>query len=154
MKTMKKAMVTLALALPAAGIMITSCQTSGTNVEKAREKLQDAEEQVVVANQELIKSLNDSIQMFKQENGEIITSYEKSMTEIKTKMANNKEENQIILEKKLAMLEQNNEEMKIRLEEYREDGRENWVAFKNEFNHDMEELGTAFKDLTVNNVKK
>ena len=153
MKTMKKAMVTLALALPVTAIMITGCQSSDTNVEKAREKLKEAKEQVVVANQELIRSLNDSIQLFKRENEEIIISYEKSLTEIKTRLANEKEETQIILEKKLATLEQNSGEMKIRLQEYREDGRENWVSFKNEFNHDMEELGTAFKDLTVNNVK-
>jgi hypothetical protein len=153
MKTMKKAMVTLALALPVTAIMITGCQSSDTNVEKAREKLKEAKEQVVVANQELIRSLNDSIQLFKRENEEIIISYEKSLTEIKTRLANEKEETQIILEKKLATLEQNSGEMKIRLQEYGEDGRENWVSFKNEFNHDMEELGTAFKDLTVNNVK-
>ena len=27
------------------------------------------------------------------------------------------------------------------------------ISFKNEFNHDMDELGKAFKDLTVENIK-
>ena len=76
------------------------------------------------------------------------------MTEFKTILADKKEENQINLEKKLAMLEQKSGEMKIKLAEYKEDGTENWISFKNEFNHDMDELGTAFKDLTVNNVEK
>jgi len=44
--------------------------------------------------------------------------------------------------------------MKQKLGDHKEDGKENWNAFKKEFNHDMDELGNAFKDLTVNNVKK
>ena len=124
------------------------------NVEKAREKVQDAEEQVVVANQELNQTLNDSIQLFKKEYGEIIVSYEQSIAEFKAKIADEKEENRIGLEKKLAMLEQKSEDMKTKLEEYKEEGEDNWTSFKNEFNHDMEELGTAFKDLTKNNVDK
>ena len=43
--------------------------------------------------------------------------------------------------------------MKKRLEEYKDEGQEKWTSFKSEFNHDMDELGKAFKDLTVKNVK-
>ena len=42
--------------------------------------------------------------------------------------------------------------MKIKLEEYKEEGEENWTSFRNEFNHDMEELGKAFEELAMNNV--
>jgi len=51
------------------------------------------------------------------------------------------------------MLEQKSGEMKTKLEEYKEDGRENWISFKDEFNYDMEELGNALKDLKEDNVK-
>lgn len=43
--------------------------------------------------------------------------------------------------------------MKKKMDDYNMDGKENWEKFKTEFNHDMDELGQAFKDLTVNNVK-
>jgi uncharacterized protein YccT (UPF0319 family) len=153
MKRMYKSLFILALALPLAGFMITGCQQSDSKVEKARDKLQDAEEQVVVANQELNQTLNDSIQLFKKESGELIISYEKSIAELKTKLENEKEENKIIMEKKLALLEQKSEDLKIKLQEYEEEGTDKWTAFKNEFNHDLEQLGTALKDLTVDNVK-
>ena len=39
------------------------------------------------------------------------------------------------------------------MDEYKADGKENWEKFKAEFNHDMDGLGSAFKDLTVKNVK-
>ncbi|MEJ2596384.1 MAG: hypothetical protein P8100_14945 [bacterium] len=152
MKTKKKKFYILALALPMAGIMITGCQSTTTDTEKAREKLQNAEEEVVVANQELNQTLNDSIQLFKVENGEILVSYEESIAELKVKIAAAKEENRIGMEKKLAMLEQKSEDMKTKLEEYKQEGEDDWTSFKNEFIHDMEELGKAFKDLTKNNV--
>ena len=39
------------------------------------------------------------------------------------------------------------------MDDYKETGKENWLIFKMEFNRDMDELGQAFKDLTVKNVK-
>ena len=153
MKQMKKTLFILALTMPVAAVMIIGCQSSENKVDRARDNVQDAEEQVVVANQELNQALNDSIQLFKKESGEIIFSYEKSIAEIKAKLENEKGENIIALEKKLAVLEQKSVNLKMKLEEYKEEGRDNWDSFKSEFNHDMEELGEAFKDLTVNNVQ-
>ena len=43
--------------------------------------------------------------------------------------------------------------MKKRLEDYKADSKDKWESFKTEFNHDMDELGSAFKDLTVKNTK-
>lgn len=152
MKAIKRNFYTLALALPLAGIMITSCQSSTTDTEIAREKLQNAEEQVVEANLELNQTLNDSIQLFKTENGEIIVSYDQRIAELKTQLADVKEENRVNMEKQLAMLEQKSVDLKMKLKDYKEDGEENWKSFKNEFNHDMTELGKAFESITTNNV--
>lgn len=54
---------------------------------------------------------------------------------------------------KVAALEQKNIDMKKKMDDYKLDGKENWEQFKTEFNHDMDELGKAFDDLTVDNVK-
>ncbi len=43
--------------------------------------------------------------------------------------------------------------MKKKMENYKEEGKDKWEIFKAEFSHDMDELGKAFKDLTVKNVK-
>ena len=43
--------------------------------------------------------------------------------------------------------------MKKKLEDYQAEGKDSWETFKTEFSHDMDALGNAFKDLTVNNVK-
>jgi len=42
-------------------------------------------------------------------------------------------------------LETKNAEMKVKLREAKDKSKENWEEFKREFNHDMDELGTAIK---------
>ena len=34
-----------------------------------------------------------------------------------------------------------------------DDGKSDWQEFKREFNHDLEGIGSAFKDITVRNTK-
>jgi len=136
-----------------AGIMLNSCKSSSKKIESARDNLQDAKENVVEANKELNLALNDSIQQFKKESHEKISSYEKTIAEFKIKIANAKKENKAQYEKKLAWLEQKNSDMKKKLEDYKDEGQDKWTSFKNEFNHDMDELGEALKDLTVKNLK-
>ena len=50
-------------------------------------------------------------------------------------------------------LEEKNSAMKKRMNDYKDDSASNWQSFKNEFNHDMDALGNALKDLTENNKK-
>jgi hypothetical protein len=39
------------------------------------------------------------------------------------------------------------------MKEYKAEGKDKWDKFKEEFNHDMQELDQAFNDFGVNNVK-
>lgn len=150
---MKKTIFTITITIFAIGILLTGCQSSAEKVENARDNVQDAKDNVVVAQQELNQALNDSILQFKKESMENINAYEKSIAEFKTKIATEKKETRAIYEKKISELEQKNNQMKTKLEEYKDNGQEAWVSFKAEFNHDMNELGEAFKDLTVDNKK-
>jgi hypothetical protein len=43
--------------------------------------------------------------------------------------------------------------LKMKLEDYQLNGKEGWEKFKAEFNHDMDELGSALKNLTEDNTK-
>ena len=43
--------------------------------------------------------------------------------------------------------------LKKKLDDYKATGKEDWESFKKEFNHDMDELGKAFKNFSINNVK-
>lgn len=41
--------------------------------------------------------------------------------------------------------------MQKKMADYKADGKDSWAKFKEEFNHDMDELGKALKDFTIKN---
>ena len=82
---------------------------------------------------------------------EKISSYEKTIDELKAKIAQETKENIAKYEKKLAELEQKTSDMKKKLEEYKRGGKEKWDSYKFKFNHDINELEKALKNFTVKN---
>jgi len=56
--------------------------------------------------------------------------------------------------KRSKSFERKNEELRDRLETQEREGQEKWENFKKEFNHDIDELGQAIKDLFKDNVKE
>jgi DNA-directed RNA polymerase alpha subunit len=80
---------------------------------------------------------------------EKIHAYEKIIAEFKTRLANETKEDIAKYEKKLAELEQKAIDMKNKLVEYKEEGKDKWDSFKLKFNHDLDELGKALKNFTV-----
>jgi len=153
---MRKTIFTLAIAVGIAGATFTSCQSSASKVENAEDKLRDANNNAIEAKMNLDETKQDSIseyQKFKKESDAKIEANEKSIAEFKARIATEKMENKAKYEESLLKLEQKNSDMKKKLSDYKEDGQEKWSSFKNEFNHDMDELGKAFNGLTVKNTK-
>ena len=70
--------------------------------------------------------------------------------ELKVKMKKSGKTFDAMYEKNIIALEQKNKDLRAKISNY-ESNQSDWEAFKREFNHDMDELGQAIKDLTVNN---
>ena len=81
-----------------------------------------------------------------------IKENEVRIAELKVKMKKPGKILDPLYEKKIEMLEQKNIDLKAKMEAY-EKNQSDWESFKREFNHDMDELGSALKDLTVDNKK-
>lgn len=143
---MNKSFFILALTMLMAVTMLTSCQSKVKRVENAKDK-------VIEAKQELDQALEDSIQQFRKASEDKISKYEKNIADFRLKIANEKMENKSIYDKKLAELVKKNSDLKKKLADYKYDERTKWKIFKAEYNHDMDQLGKSFKDLTVKNVK-
>ena len=56
-------------------------------------------------------------------------------------------------DKKVSALEQKNNDLKKKIEASNNTQSSKWSSFKREFNHDMDELGHAIKDIGVDNKK-
>lgn len=152
---MKKTMLTLATAaLLMSGTIFTGCDSfmqkdsSEYSAEDAKENLNEAK---IEAKEEVDKVATDEEWMlFKSETEIKIKENEVRIAELKLKMQKPGETLDEMRAKKIESLEQKNRDMKLKMDNY-EKNNSDWETFKREFNHDMDEFGKAFKDLTVDN---
>jgi len=127
-----------------AGTMFVSCQSSAEKVDQAKENVVDAK-------QELNQAIKDSIVQFRKESAQQITAYEQSIADLKAKIATEKKDVKATYEKSLEELEQKNELLKTKLNDFKDEETDKWESFRDEFRKDMQDLGSAIKNFTVNN---
>lgn len=147
---MKKPIQTLAILVMLVAVAIFSgCESSEKKVDKAQDNVVAANEALDEANAEYLAD----IEAYRKEKANQIAANDSTILVLKTKIANEKKDVKADFEKKIAELEQKNRDLNAKMADYKDEGKERWESFKREFNHDMEELGKALKDLTVNNKK-
>ena len=136
---------------------LSSCQSSAQKaetadikVEDAKKDLKDAEKAAVAANQQAANA--EEWRVLKSETEIKIKNNETTIAELNAKMKASGKTLDAVYAKSIGALEQKNRDLKMRMDAY-EKGPSSWSSFKEEFNHDMDELGAALKDLTVNNKK-
>lgn len=139
----------LSAAIVFAGTVSTSCKPSASKTENAQQDLNEAKLELKQANEDYQIEIND----YRQETAEKISDNDRIIADFKVKIKHEKKDAKSAYEEKIAQLEQKNKELKQKMDDYRADGKEKWETFKTEFNHDMDELGRAFKDLTIKNTK-
>jgi len=92
------------------------------------------------------------IENYRLETAKRIAANEQAIAEFNAGIEHEKKAVRAEHKKKIAELEQKNREMKKKLADYKAEGKEKWEIFKAEFSHDMDNLGKAFKNITVKNV--
>ncbi len=153
---MKKIVITLAATAFFAGILFTSCNSPSQKVKNAEDKVQETKAAVIDAKIDLTLARQDSVsefQLFKTDYQNQFRNNEQTIAGLKSSIADASRENKIVYDKKLAELEKRNNELKIKLAEYKEGDNSQWQTFKSEFKRDMDELGKAFSNFTVSNKK-
>ncbi len=146
---MKKTTITLiAATMLVAGAIFTSCNSPAQKEDAAEAKVEDAQQDLNAASQEVATA--EEWQAFKSETVLKITDNEIRIAELKVKIKKPGKLFDASREKRIIELEQQNIDLQARLEAY-ENNQSNWESFKTEFNHDMDELGKALKDLTLDN---
>jgi vancomycin resistance protein YoaR len=98
------------------------------------------------------KIQSDEWKIFKAKCEADIAANNAKILELKVKMKKPGKTWDDVYAKKIDKLEARNNALAVKINTY-DPEKSNWEAFKREFNHDMEEIGSAFKDLTVNNEK-
>jgi predicted small secreted protein len=146
---MKKTIYLITVSVFAAAAVMSGCSSPAEKVENAKENLQEAKV-------ELSQAQSDSVaeyEIFMAQSGEKITANEKAIQDYKASLIKTKKQIKSEDQKILDALEQKNIDLRKKMEDYKENGKDEWSAFKTEFNHDMDELGKAIKDLAIKNTK-
>ena len=141
-----------------AGISGTGCQSPAEKADNANEKVQEAKQDLKEAQKDAISAEQKAVNeeewnAFKNEIAIKIKANETTIAEMKAKMKKSGKNLDAMYEKNIESLEQRNKDLNERLNAYEKGAKSDWASFKREFNHDMDELGMALKDLTVNNKK-
>jgi predicted nucleic acid-binding Zn-ribbon protein len=127
-----------------AGSVLTGCNS---NREK---RVEDAKENVKQANQDLKDAQTDSIsdwQQFKNDAEIKISANEQRIAEFKVKIKTTSKEFKAKYDREITVLEQKNVELKKKINEYKYEGKDKWEEFKQGFNHDMDVVEKALKDI-------
>jgi PBP1b-binding outer membrane lipoprotein LpoB len=147
---MKKIILTVALpTLLGVALIFTSCSTPAEKVKDAKENVVEAKKDLKDAKEAYLAD----IVTYRKYVAERIETNNQSIVAFTKLIENQKVEARKDYKLKIAELEKKNSDLKKRLNDYKENGQSNWETFKIEFDRDMEALGLAFKNLTVNNVK-
>ncbi len=142
---MKKLFYSLAVTmLLAAGTLITSCNT-GNRENKTNENVEEIQQQERIATAEEWAE-------FKSESERKIMENEARILELKQKMMEPGVGLDSLRQNRIERLEERNNELRVKIRTY-EDDKSDWESFKREFKHDMDEIGDAFEDLTIDNKK-
>ncbi len=140
-----------------ASTFLTSCQSEAQKSETAQTKVQDAKADLKEAQTDAAVAAQKAAtaeewKVFKTDSEAKIKANEVRIAELKDKMKASGKTMDAVYAKNIDLLEQRNKDLKSRMDAY-EKGQSDWESFKREFNHDMDELGVALRDLTVNNKK-
>jgi hypothetical protein len=146
---MKKSILVLAACTLIGSSIMTGCNSASDKVVIAQENVAEANSDLDQANKEYLAEVEN----YRIETAARIAANDESIREFNARVEKDKRAANADYKKKMAELQQKNVDMKLRMDNYREEGKDKWVIFKTEFSHDMDEMGKAFKDLTVKNVK-
>lgn len=134
-----------------AGIVILGIVGCNSPKQKA-EKLENAEENVIEAQQELNEAVIDSTNeydRFKAESEAKLIANDVKIAALKDQLKADKKEIRTKYEKQLTELEQKNAKLKSNIAEYKETDKNKWEKFKVSFNEDLDALGKAISGIAT-----
>jgi len=136
---------------------LSSCQSNADKLEAANKDVAEAKEELAEARADareikIMVANEEEWRAFKTDAEVKIANNEKRIEEIREKMKKPGKTFDEMYRKNIDALEERNKDLRKRIGYY-ENNQSDWDRFKREFNHDMDEIGQALKDLTVDNAK-
>jgi len=142
-KIMKTKYFITLVSLLFAGLVFTSCENNQKNVEEAKEDVEIAKQDLRDARAEYDKEW----QQFRTDSELKINVNQKKIDDFKVKLRTSSSTFKNKFENEIMSLEAKSIELKERISQYNFQGKDNWEAFKREFNHDLDATEKALNDV-------
>jgi hypothetical protein len=157
---MKNPIFNLAIATTImAALAFTGCQSPAQKVDNAETNVSDAEQNLKDARQDEVNAEQKAAEAeewkaFRMDTEVKIKANETRIVELRAKKKSSGAKMDMVYTTQIDTLEQRNLRMRTTMNDYENTNMStDWAEFKREFNHDMDELGEALKNLAVNNKK-
>ena len=131
------------VALLIGGSVFTGCNNKRENVEDAKDNVKEAKQELKDAQIQYEKEW----QQFKSDAELKINANEKKISEFRAGIKTAKGKFRAKYEKEVVALEQKNIELRKKLSEYKYESKDNWEAFKTEFNNTVDNIGNGLNDI-------
>ncbi|MDO9152938.1 MAG: hypothetical protein Q7U47_04395 [Paludibacter sp.] len=128
---------------------MTNCNNSA---KQKAEKLENAQENLNVAEQALQQAVIDSTNEFtryKMESEAKLKANDQKIAELKATMQAEKADIKVKYENQMIELEKKNQALKVSITDYKESDVNKWEKFKESFNRDLDSLGKAISRISI-----
>ncbi len=122
--------------------------TPEKRIENAEEGLHEAKKEIKEAIKDARTAYRDEWHTFQFEMEAKIRDSEYRMNELKRKMVKADGKTKSKFDKEIEAVERQNENLKHRLAEYKDEGKEKWDEFKTDFAREVEIIEKSLSDLT------
>jgi chromosome segregation ATPase len=127
------------------------CKSPGEKVDDAQEDVHEAEARLEEARRDSIAAEKEWSD-FRLTAREQIEANKARIAELRDKKREKGKALDSAYQEEIDRLEERNDRLRARVDDY-DKYHSDWETFKREFNRDMDELGEALKNMTVNNSK-
>lgn len=124
---------------------LTTCELMEKRLDEAKAKLKNAKKDVKAAKQKLNQALEEAILKIENKKKDIKETQNNIIDDPDSSSVLSIENIKLKFEETMVELELRKNKIKKEIEEYTDEGSENWDSFKHKLNHDLEELGIALK---------
>jgi hypothetical protein len=142
---MKTKFIRLSAAVLIAAGILSACNSSGNKGDETQ-GYKDSVAQSTSAMPDTVNTAKTDWEKFKADANEKIRQNEDSIQAFKKRVEKENAKIKVKLEKQITRFEVKNNEMKARLADYKDEGKDKLEKFRVDFNNSMDTLGTNIKD--------
>lgn len=116
-----------------------SCDRPSNDMERAQTDVIEAERDLEIAQTEI----EAEVQVYRQETASDIRDNNLAIANIKQRIENEDQESRATHHTRIAELEEENSDLKRKIDNYRISDRNHWDSFRNDFSSSMDNLGNS-----------